>query len=461
MLRRAMGRSWRGRRRTESVDIQQLNENTQLLKPILLSGGGRTGSTAIMSMLGTDPRVAFDREYPFESRYLLYFVKLGMLLERPDLFQFIIPEQLFDYNYIGFGGPPPGPGYRAPLNDSLPHSALADSVTELWTLFSQNVRLHKAQFQFHAEKAPAWLAPIVREFMPCYTIYNFRDPRDIFISANAFMKKRNYLSFARMAEDTDVDHARHIALAFINTFENYYADRQRSDAMLLRYEDFAVNREKVAKDILQLCGIEVKLNSGFEFFSTHRTAKDLQHSVNRWKSDPIPEDVVLFLERSLEKEIIALNYPISRRQQDNPCCTISFARGGLDPSSLACSSHGYFEEQDNSEAALVNIRGGDFWIILPVLPFEAERVKEIWVSVQGDIGEMFSLYFNGPGQDFAEQRCSSQRYTPSPHWTVLSFPVHRHPEWRGIISQLRLDLFNSLNPDHQGRGRIRWVRLVG
>jgi hypothetical protein len=441
--------------------MQGSSAEKQVLKPILLSGGGRTGSTAIMSMLGTDARVAFDREYPFESRYLLYFVKLGMLLERPDLFQFIVPEQLFEYNYIGFGGPPPGPGYVPQLSDGLPHPLLADTTSKLWSLFSENVRLSHPAFQFHAEKAPVWLAPIVREFMQCYTIYNFRDPRDIFISANAFMKKRNYMGFARTVEDTDVDHARHIALAFINTFENYCADRQRSDTMLLRYEDFALHREKVANDIRQLCDLEVKVNSGFEFFSTHRTAKDLQHSVDRWKSDPIPEDVTLFLERSLRDEMLALGYPISRQQPDDPCKKFSFVRGGIDPSSLACSSHGYFEEQEDGEAAIVNIRGEDFWIILPILPFEAESVKEVWVSVQGEIGQMFSLYFNGPDQDFSEERCLSLPYTPSPHWSVLSFPVHRHEQWRGIISYLRLDLFNAINPAHHGRGRIRWIRLVG
>jgi hypothetical protein len=205
----------------------------------------------------------------------------------------------------------------------------------------------------------------------------------------------------------------------------------------------------------------VNANSGFEFFSTHRTARDLQHSVDRWKSDPIHEDVVLFLERSLHEEMVALGYPISRQQHDNPCKTFSFVRGGLDPSSLSCSSHGHFEEQDDGEAALVNVVGGDFWIILPIVPFEAERVKEVWVSVRGEIGDVFSLYFHGSNQDFSEERCLTQMYRPSPHWTVLSFPVHMHHEWRGIVSQLRLDLFNSINSAHRGRGQIRWVRLVG
>src|SRR3954471_11560562 len=81
------------------------------LTPILLSGGGRTGSTTIMSLLGSDPTVAFDRHFPYENKYLTYFAKFGLLLQRPDLYQFFDDEQLSDFNYLGFGGRMPGPGY--------------------------------------------------------------------------------------------------------------------------------------------------------------------------------------------------------------------------------------------------------------------------------------------------------------------------------------------------------------
>jgi len=51
-------------------------------------------------------------------------------------------------------------------------------------------------------------------------------------------------------------------------------------------------------------------------------------------------------------------------------------------------------------------------------------------------------------------------HRPRPHWEMLSFPVHTHPEWRGTITGLRLDLFNSHLQPNRGSGRIRWVRLV-
>lgn len=410
-------------------------------------------------MLGTDPRVAFDREYPFESRYLLYFVKFASVCRRPDLLQFLIPEQVFDFNYLGFGGPVPA-HYAANGNgeNHLPQLPEDEFVKELWALFSKHVLRTNPNFEFHAEKSPSWLAPIVRNFMPCYTIYNVRDPRDIFISANAFMKKRNYMGFARVVEDSDVDHARHIALAFINTFENYYADRKRGDSMLLRYEDFVLRRDKIAQEMQRLFGIIPKIKSGFEFFSIHRTAKDLEHSVDRWKSDPIPEEVVLFLERSLRDEMRELGYTISQPRQ-SACPSVSFKNGDIDLTTLTSSSDGHMEEA--GEYATVNVRGGDFWIILPLTSFDAARTKEIWISVQGEIGDVFSLYWHGPNGEFAEERCMTQGYTPSAHWTVLSFPVYRHPEWRGTIAKLRLDLFNSVNTRHTGSGKIRWARLVG
>jgi len=52
-----------------------------MLTPILVAGYGRSGTTAIMQLLLGDPRVAADRLYPFENRYLTYTAKLSRLAE--------------------------------------------------------------------------------------------------------------------------------------------------------------------------------------------------------------------------------------------------------------------------------------------------------------------------------------------------------------------------------------------
>ena len=152
-----------------------------------------------MSLLGSDPRVAFDRAFPYENRYLTYFAKFVLLLQRPDLLQYCQPQQLFELNYLGFGGYMPGPDYVPEFSPYvfLPRSDAGDWFAEMWWKFSQDVQREIPEAAFYAEKAPVWLAPMLRQFLDVVTIYNFRDPRDIFLSSNAFMKKSNTLGFAR------------------------------------------------------------------------------------------------------------------------------------------------------------------------------------------------------------------------------------------------------------------------
>ena len=56
-----------------------MTEPSKPLTPILVAAPGRSGSTALMALLGSDPRVAFDRQYPFENRHLTYLVKFAQI----------------------------------------------------------------------------------------------------------------------------------------------------------------------------------------------------------------------------------------------------------------------------------------------------------------------------------------------------------------------------------------------
>src|SRR5438067_6328088 len=287
----------------------------ETLTPILIAGGGRSGSTALMSLLGSDPRVVFYLEFPYESRYLTYLVKFTQLMERPDLHQYVDAGQLFNLNYSGLGGYPPWLTHRIQgPNVYLPNTRGAESkgsgwVWDLWKRFCGDVLRQMPAAAFYAEKGPNWLAPVLRQYLECFTIYNLRDPRDIFISTNAFMKKRNTLGFARLAGDTDLDHALSLARAFTGTHENYHADRGRQDTLLVRYEDYASDRPGVVKRIKALTGVNPHVKE--DFVKDHATAKDLSHSVARWKSEPITDEVVLLLERILYEAMTELRYPLS------------------------------------------------------------------------------------------------------------------------------------------------------
>jgi hypothetical protein len=414
-----------------------------------------------MWLLGTDPRVKFDREFPYENRYLAYFVKFALLLQRPDLLQFFNPQQLYELEYLGFGGYRPGADY-VPASSPyvyLPRDAATDWLRELWAQFCGPIVKEAPDSVFYSEKAPLWLAPLLRLAMPCFTVYNVRDPRDLFLSTNAFMKKTKALGFARSSSDTDKDHARRLAQAFLNTFDNYHADRARSDTLLVRYEDYVLDRAAVAEKLQRITGVMPRAEADEPYVGGHATTTDPRQSVNRWTREPIPADIVLYLEGLLHEEMAALGYTPSLGKPATPAGMISFAEGESKLAKIDHSSDGIL--QPDADCAVAQVRGPDFHIFLPVEPFEAEKVKEVWVSVSGEIGDMFSLYWRRRDTRFSENARIDVAYVPSPHWSILTLPVYTHPEWKGTITELRLDLFNSHLRPHQGSGRIRWVRLVG
>src|SRR5438045_1003360 len=76
-----IARTWFRSMRLESPHVipTRFDFLGKYLTPILVAGSGRSGTTMLMALLGTDPRVAFDRVYPFENRYLTYLAKFAVL----------------------------------------------------------------------------------------------------------------------------------------------------------------------------------------------------------------------------------------------------------------------------------------------------------------------------------------------------------------------------------------------
>ena len=125
---------------------------------------------------------------------------------------------------------------------------------------------------------------------------------------------------------------------------------------------------------------------------------------------------------------------------------------------MRCSADGTIQRGKGS--ATVTVTGTDFWVELPAATIRACDVAEVWVCVRGDTGDHCSLYWRGPRQAFVEDRRVHVRFRPSPHRQVLRFRVGGHRLWRGMVEQLRVDLFNGAVTPGMG-GDVRWVRLVG
>ena len=111
-----------------------------------------------MKILATDPHVVFDREYPYEIRYLTYYAKLSSILKNR------LPDGRFTSDHLdvheeSIFGPWPWPGHNAGQN--------IDWLRIFWDLFSYNAKTANQRAEFYAEKAAVWLTPMVRPIVPC------------------------------------------------------------------------------------------------------------------------------------------------------------------------------------------------------------------------------------------------------------------------------------------------------
>src|SRR6266852_1374753 len=252
------------------------------LVPLLVSGYGRSGTTALMSLLGTDTRVAMGRAYPFEDRYLTYIGKLAVLLERNVIQPQPSPEHLYSFEDCVFGGfpwAPPGPRRNQGDEHHLPTAA--EWFRQLWAVVVAKARSQERAAAFYAEKVPAWVSTFVRRNLPARTFYLFRDPRDMYLSANAFMRQRQYISFGRGPRDSDLDHARNLTYEFLVYFENYRADKDRADCLLIPYADLVSDLPGLVKRLRDFAGLECLDTAMPNDIGYHRTSISPDKSLER------------------------------------------------------------------------------------------------------------------------------------------------------------------------------------
>ena len=410
-----------------------------------------------MELLGSDPRVAFDREYPYEHRYLTYFLTFSLLFERRELLRFLDPDRLWTYDSLGLGLIAPGIASpdNAPGASYVPIPSTREWLRACWSTFAGNLVRHVPQSTFYAEKAPVWVGPVMREEFASRVLYLFRDLRDVYLSANAFIRKRKSFGFGRSEVDSDVSHARRLTLEFLHQFENYRADRNRSDTMFLRYEDFALERCAFAAELEHTLGVRLNPEYGFKDFEVHRTARNLPDTVRRWTREPLPPAADRFFATYAAGELGELGYEIDARDTAR-ARTVRFS--SAEANSLDHSRDGSLELLP--DCARVRITGPDFWMILPFAQLDAGDAAELWACIQGSAGSVTSVYWRPRFAGFSEDRSIHLPFRPARHWQTVRFDLRSHPLWKGRIAGLRLDLFNGTGRHLEGSGLVRWVRLV-
>jgi len=294
-----------------------------MLQPLLLLFPARSGSTLLMQLLGTSPKVVFERSSPFETRYLSFYMRWAWQLAgaRQRRTGWTIDRLVQEV-------PTPGNDIEPPPF-AMPHGFAVDGPTPLWHAafltawreFSRRARRSEScspgldpRSIYFAEKTRTPFQYSLRELgIEHQVIYLLRDPRDILQSIWSFNKKRGTMSFSVQQDESELE--------FAARFLDDRARRMRvlleiaphdPNCTIVRYEDMILDLPGVAARLSKRLGVDLdakQVLSQQKDFADHMSSKGPKASIGRWHQEMDPEIKLLFA-TELGRELKALGYEV-------------------------------------------------------------------------------------------------------------------------------------------------------
>jgi hypothetical protein len=283
-----------------------------LMRPLMITTLGRTGSTWAVRLLAQHPSIVAYRPFEYEPRITSYWAGVLMGLSEPaSYFQALDSDSIVGPWWLGAGRLRP-----LPLR-------LIDAEIEDWFTGSSVERLARfgrtqieafyrivAQLQarsdptFFIEKtwpdavpATVWdLYPNARE------IVLVRDVRDMVCSMLAFNAKRGFNAFGRADAPSDEHFIRGLRNSVKRLIDSW---RERASSVyLLRYEDLVLEPMRTIESVLKYLGIDIDEASAARMITEaatdrhegHRTASTPEESVGRWRNDLDAQQQALCME---------------------------------------------------------------------------------------------------------------------------------------------------------------------
>ncbi|MBX3462898.1 MAG: sulfotransferase [Planctomycetes bacterium] len=291
------------------------------LQPLLLLFSARSGSTLLMQLLGTSPSIVFDRAYPFEARYLAFYLRWAWQLADAGL-------RRVEWTTERVAGERPTPGNRIePPPFPMPAGFAVDGPSPLWHAafhgawreFSRRARQHEPCSPardpaaiYYAEKSRTPFRGSLLELgVEHRVIYLLRDPRDILQSIWAFNQKRGTASFSVQEHETQ----REFALRFLEdrrrrlrTLLEIAPDDPR--ATIVRYEDMVHDLPGVAARLSAHLGVQLDaapVLAQKKEFADHMSSKGPRASIGRWQRE-MDSEIKLLFATEIGRELEALGY---------------------------------------------------------------------------------------------------------------------------------------------------------
>lgn len=263
------------------------------LHAVLVSGGGRSGTTLLMQILGSSPKVAFDRTGPLENRYLTFLVRSALLARPVDT----LPDgwgqtAMVDRNAL-LVGPIPFRGEIADRGRPLWKDLLESS----WRVFGRRARRVWPGATHYAEKTPVWLPGRIEGVIPFTELLPVRDPRDVLASVASFVDDRGRGLFGmQLGEDLAT-----FAPRFVTTqkkrLEAVLAAEREGSATVVRYERLIRDLDGEVARLATLLDLDLDaaaVRAAVPSYRHHMTSGGDESSIGRWRRDLSPAVLAAF-----------------------------------------------------------------------------------------------------------------------------------------------------------------------
>lgn len=292
-----------------------IEPETSILEPILVNSTGRSGTTLLMQLLGTSPQIAFDRNYPFEVRYLSYLLHWALLLNtqwQPN--ESWNPAENLKHPGRQIVGP--FPYANAKLWPGPGMELWPKCFETAWQEFSRTV-ISKVKGingtgiypQYYAEKISLWVTEYLeQQAIPYRSLFLIRDPRDVFLSISAFDKQRGFAGFNRYPEDTDLDFAKRLMKSYQHMHKHKIMTSPSN--LVVKYENLATDLPGEAQRLSQWLNVELNaalVKNQEAQFKHHMTSVSPEKSVERWRHE-LSKELNDFFIQELGEELRYFGY---------------------------------------------------------------------------------------------------------------------------------------------------------
>jgi len=297
------------------------------LKPISVTCLGRTGTSWLMGMLASHPRVVAYRQFPYESSPAKYWMQtLKVLAEPSNIVQSAHPDTF--HNDLWWAGQ--NPFYDDRIAGRPEHNRFfaREYVEGLASYFQQSIdrwysTLASTQGQedpiYFAEKHlwPNYIPVLLRELYPdAKEVFIVRDFRDMALSILAFDRKRGWPGFGHEEGTTDEQYIGSSLKTAAQSIANGWRTRG-SRSHLVRYEDLVRGPGETLAGVLDYLELEHDHETLEELvraaaaraprLEEHTTSRDPRESIGRWQRER-DESFRAFCSETFAEELAEFGY---------------------------------------------------------------------------------------------------------------------------------------------------------